>query len=353
MATRSAPTCRRRTTGPGRPGTTSASSCGARSSRTSRTRSPSAGTTRPASTGGCRGAISCSGSCTSVPRAPSCPSRARSRPTPAAGPYAVQVLRTYPGPPAPVPVRAGPVSGASPGPTSMPSRRARRLVYLEDQYLWSYAAAGALVDASVARARAARRHRDPAVPGSGRVDLGTGERDRASPRDAVARGRRRAAGRGVRPRQRGRRPDLRALQGLRRRRRVAGRRLRQPQSPVVESRHRDLLHDRRTRRARRTDRGSPRRPACASRPSISGSTTRTGWSTRPCGSTRSPPAPRPRGRGSTRAGAGRVREARVRVHAPDRHRAPPPPAAARGPQPGPRSRRPTRRHAPRRSILTP
>jgi phosphatidylserine/phosphatidylglycerophosphate/cardiolipin synthase-like enzyme len=66
--------------------------------------------------------------------------------TPAAGPYAVQVLRTYP-----ALRRAYPF--ARQGERSIARgylhafARARRLVYVEDQYLWSYAATCALADA--------------------------------------------------------------------------------------------------------------------------------------------------------------------------------------------------------------
>jgi phosphatidylserine/phosphatidylglycerophosphate/cardiolipin synthase-like enzyme len=64
----------------------------------------------------------------------------------APGPYAMQVLRTYP-------ARRRPFPFAPQGERSIARAylhafsRARRLVYLEDQYLWSYAAAAALVDA--------------------------------------------------------------------------------------------------------------------------------------------------------------------------------------------------------------
>jgi phosphatidylserine/phosphatidylglycerophosphate/cardiolipin synthase-like enzyme len=65
---------------------------------------------------------------------------------PAAGPYAMQIVRTYP-------VRRRPFPFAPQGERSIARAylhafsQARRLVYLEDQYLWSYAATCALVDA--------------------------------------------------------------------------------------------------------------------------------------------------------------------------------------------------------------
>ncbi len=63
-----------------------------------------------------------------------------------AGPYAMQILRTYPARRRPFPFAPSGERSIARGYLHALSR-ARRLVYLEDQYLWSSAAAGALVDA--------------------------------------------------------------------------------------------------------------------------------------------------------------------------------------------------------------
>ena len=205
---------------------------------------------------------------TSVPAGSSSTCRGPRPPQPPSGPYAMQVVRTYP-------VHRRPFPFAPDGERSIARAylhafsRARRLVYLEDQYLWSASARRRARRRAVARARAAGRHRHPAVPRSGRLDLGAGERDRSPQRDARARRRRRPAGRGLRPGQRRRHPDLRALEGVHRRRRVARHRLRQPQPAVVEPRLRDLLHHRRARRAARDTDARGRRRGSASPPSTS------------------------------------------------------------------------------------
>ena len=68
------------------------------------------------------------------------------RPAPAAGPHAVQVLRTYPAKRPPLPF--APLGERSIARAYLKALwRARRLVYLEDQYLWSEDVAQALADA--------------------------------------------------------------------------------------------------------------------------------------------------------------------------------------------------------------
>ena len=67
----------------------------------------------------------------------------------------------------------------------------------------------------------------------------------------------------VRPRERRRDPDLRARQGLHRRRRVDGRRLRQPQPPIVDARLRAACA---VLDAHLDDRSRPIRPASATAP---------------------------------------------------------------------------------------
>ena len=130
------------TTATGRRGTTCSSSCTARPSTTWRTRSPSAGTIPRRSTPQ-------SGAGRTPPgRPPSRRSPDRShpaRPAPGDGPLAVQVLRTYP-------ARRRPYPFAPEGERSIARAylkafaRARRLIYVEDQYLWSIDATRALRD---------------------------------------------------------------------------------------------------------------------------------------------------------------------------------------------------------------
>ena len=93
-----------------------------------------------------------------------------SRPAPADGPLAVQVLRTYP-------ARRRAYPFAPEGERSIARAylkafsRARRLVYLEDQYLWSLAATEALRDALAAQPRAAGGDRRAPLSRSRRRDL--------------------------------------------------------------------------------------------------------------------------------------------------------------------------------------
>ena len=94
------------------------------------------------------------------------------------GPHAVQVLRTYPA--------KRPVYPFAPDGERSVARaylkalgRARRLVYLEDQYFWSERAAHALADALRGEPRAPRGRRRAAVPRPRRAGRGTGGAHRA------------------------------------------------------------------------------------------------------------------------------------------------------------------------------
>ena len=100
-----------------------------------------------------------------------------------AGSCAIQVLRTYP-------ARTTPYPFAPEGERSIARayiksfRRARRLVYLEDQYLWSFRAADELCAALRREPDLLVVHRDPPLPRSRRPTRGTGER--ARPRGGAA-----------------------------------------------------------------------------------------------------------------------------------------------------------------------
>ena len=133
------------TTASGHRGTTCSSSCAARWSTTSPSRSPSGGRTRRPSTPAPRSGRRC----TAGRSTRSSPGRvAPSVRPPADGPLAVQVLRTYPE------LRDG-YPFADCGERSIARAylkafsRAQRLVYLEDQYLWSVDATRALCEALV------------------------------------------------------------------------------------------------------------------------------------------------------------------------------------------------------------
>ena len=150
-------------------------------------------------------------------------------------------------------------SGASPAATSRRCRRARRLVYLEDQYFWSRAAAHALADAL--RAHPELRvvvvvprypDRDGRVAGPA-ARIGRAARDRASSSRPAA-----TASLVCDLENDDGHADLRARQGLHRRRRLDDGRLRQHEPPLVDPRLRALL---RRRRRRRSTTASPRDPA--------------------------------------------------------------------------------------------
>ena len=161
-----------------------------------------------------------------------------------------------------VPVRARRASAASPARTSRRSRRARRSIYLEDQYLWSLAATEALADALAREPELRCRGRDPALPRSA-----TGASPVAPSRIGASSvlerpdARRRRPGRGLRPRERRGHADLRARQGVHRRRRVDGGGLRQPQPAFVDPRLGAVV--RRARRRPRRARAARSRPASA------------------------------------------------------------------------------------------
>ena len=218
-------------------------------------RSGSAGRTRRRSTTATRGGPRCArwrGS-------PATPTRCRRCPTthPPRGRCAVQVLRTYPAkrPAAPF---------APEGERSMARayvkafERARRLVYVEDQYLWSRAAAGAMAD----RLRSERGlHLVAVVPRypdrDGRL---SGPPYRIGQQRAIEL-LRQAGGERVAIfdlEARERLADLRPRQGVHHRRHLDGGGQRQLQPPLVDERLRaDLRGDRRG--ARRPRAGRPRR----------------------------------------------------------------------------------------------
>ncbi len=131
------------TTASGRRGTTCSSSCTGRSSTTWRGRSPSAGAIPTRSTVATRCGRRCTGSRATPTRRVRCRRRDRRRPT------ARSRCRCC------APIRRGvaPIPFAPEGERSIARAylkafsRARRLVYLEDQYLWSLAATEALRDA--------------------------------------------------------------------------------------------------------------------------------------------------------------------------------------------------------------
>ena len=163
---------------------------------------------------------------------------------PRPGPHTVQVLRTYP-------ARRKTYPFAPEGERSIARAyikafgRARRLIYLEDQYLWSFHAARALRRVAT-RARAPGRDRHSPLPRPRRPHLGRRERPRARARPRRALRRRRRPGRDLRPRKRRRDGRLRAFQGVHRGRHLGRRRLRQPQPEIMDPRLRDLVrHPRR------------------------------------------------------------------------------------------------------------
>ena len=254
-------------------GTTSSSGSRARQSPTSPTRSANAGKTPTRSTSPRPGGCCAIASPTSRPNVAASHRRTVS-PAPR-GSHAVQVLRTYP-------ARRKPYPFAPEGERSIARAyvkafaNARTLIYLEDQYLWSLDATRALCDALAAEPAVALRDRHPALSRSGRPLPRWREPFWSMARRTRARESRRRSGRDLRPRERREHPDLRAREGVHRRRRVDGRRLRQPQPSLVDPRLRDLLRRDRSRWAPRTrhapasrsraPRRRRRRRRCARRP---------------------------------------------------------------------------------------
>ncbi len=202
----------------------------------------------------------------------------RDEPAPC-GPHAVQVLRTYPAKRPAYPFAPeGERSIARAYLKALP--RARRLVYLEDQYFWSERAARALADALRAHPELHVVVVVPRFPDrDGRV-AGPAARIGRERATAHRRARRRRPGARLRPRERGGHPHLRARQGLHRRRRLADGRLRQHEPPLVDPRLRAVVRGPRRRpttsasRATRPDSAtvpgvSPATPGCSSGASTS------------------------------------------------------------------------------------
>ena len=169
-----------------------------------------------------------------------------------------------------VPVRARTVSAASPAGTPRRFARARRLIYVEDQYLWSSASRRQLADGPARQPELRLVVVVPRYPDEdGRL---AGRPTRLGQRQALdlrprAGGR---TGRGLRPREEEGTPDLRARQGLHRRRRLVDVRFRQPQPAVLDQRQRDRV--RRRRRATIDGRSRPIRRAGATAPASSRAT---------------------------------------------------------------------------------
>ena len=168
-------------------------------------------------------------------------------PPPEAGRHQVQVLRTYPWKRPHYPFAPDGERSIARAYTRA-FARARRMIYVEDQYFWSDVVAGTL-------AEALRREPDLqviAVVPRCREDESRFGGPPAHYGQRVAYDLLRDGGRRpvqhVRPRERRRYADLRPRQGLHRRRRVDDHRLRQPQPPLVDPRLRAHLRGRRPRR---------------------------------------------------------------------------------------------------------
>ena len=193
-------------------------------------------------------------------------------PTPPPGrrPHTVQVLRTYPAVRPRYPFAPDGERSIARGYVKA-IRRARRLIYLEDQYLWSTEVAD-LFAAGAARATPTCTW-SPWCRGTPTSTAGSRCRRTMVGREhgaaAVPQGRRRPGARLRRGEPRGH-PGVRARQGLRRRRRLGQRRQRQLQPPLVDARQRAVLRGARRRRATSGSRGTP--PGSATAPGSSPAT---------------------------------------------------------------------------------
>ena len=189
---------------------------------------------------------------------------------PEAGACAVQVLRTYPAirPKTPYAPR-GERSVARGYRKAL--RRARRLMYVEDQYMWSPHIARLLADALTRNPElhiivvvpAARRRRRPVRAATERGRAAGGDPGRGE-------GRSRTACTCSTWRTHARHADLRAREGLRHRRRVGLRGQRQPQPPVLEPRRRAVVRGPGRHARRRVSRAT--RPGSATAPAASPAT---------------------------------------------------------------------------------
>ena len=159
---------------------------------------------------------------------------------PPCGPHAVQVLRTYPDAHFEYDFAPHGERSIARG-YSKAVRRARRLIYLEDQYLWSKRVADLFARALADNPElhlVAVVPRHPDVDGRLVVAAQSGR-----PPAGHRRVPERQPGAGARLRRREPRghAGLRARQGVCHRRRLGQRRQRQPQSPVVDPRQRTVL----------------------------------------------------------------------------------------------------------------
>ncbi len=162
--------------------------------------------------------------------------------------HAVQLLRTYPN------LRQGRDYAFARGGERSVARgytkaveRARRLVYVEDQYLWGHHVGDVFTEALKTRPDLhviAVVPMHPDVEGLNRTAQLVGP----APRDARHGARRAGPGRGLRHREPRRHPGLRARQDLHRRRQLGLDRLGQLQPPLVDPRLRALGRRRRHRR---------------------------------------------------------------------------------------------------------
>ena len=187
-----------------------------------------------------------------------------------AGPCAVQVLRTYPAIRPKTPYAPRGERSVARG-YAKAFRRARRLIYLEDQYMWSPHIARLLADALRANPRAAHHRRScrgtPTSTAASRCRPTRSGRleaievvQKVAPRPGAR----------VRPGEPRRHAGLRPREGVRRRRRVGLRGQREPQPAVVEPRRRAVVRG--ARRDARTSGSRATPPASATVPAASPAT---------------------------------------------------------------------------------